>query len=63
MTYRPIALSRVSWYPGNGYAQIERGLLNRPLNLWPLHPFKTFPVRDTVTGDLFYKTSDGMRSW
>lgn len=49
-------------YTGNGYAQIERDVLGRPLNLWPLHPLKTFPVRDTDTGQLFYRTADGMRS-
>lgn len=48
-------------YTGNGYAQIERDVTGSPIYLWPLNPLKTFPVRDTDTGDLFYKTSDGMR--
>jgi HK97 family phage portal protein len=43
---------------GNGYAQIERNGIGRPVAFWPLHPHKTKPIR--VKNLLMYETSDGM---
>ena len=39
---------------GNGYAYIERDLGAKPLNLLPLHPGRTWPIR--ANGDLWYVT-------
>jgi HK97 family phage portal protein len=44
---------------GNGYAQILRDPSGAPESIWPLHPLKTEPVRNT-DGKLAYKTHDGM---
>jgi HK97 family phage portal protein len=44
---------------GNGYAEIQRSAAGDPVALWNLDPRKTEPVR-LVTGELAYKTSDGM---
>lgn len=40
---------------GNGYAEIERDSLGRPLALWPLHPTRVVPMRPTEGGALFYR--------
>lgn len=39
---------------GNGYAEIERDAIGRPLALWPIHPERVQPLRDE-TGKLFYR--------
>jgi len=39
---------------GNGYAYILRDKAGRPLELWPLSPMKTYPVREDST--LWYVT-------
>ena len=44
---------------GNTYAQIERNGADQPVAFWPLHPFKTKPVR-LPNNKLVYQTSDGM---
>ena len=44
---------------GNTYAQIERNSAEQPVAFWPLHPFKTKPVR-LANNKLVYRTSDGM---
>jgi HK97 family phage portal protein len=44
---------------GNTYAQIERNSIDQPVAFWPLHPFKTKPVR-LANNRLVYRTSDGM---
>lgn len=46
-------------YLGNGYAQIERDKLGRPLGLYILNPLKTKPYIDPATNQLWYLTSDG----
>lgn len=43
---------------GNGYAQIERNGIGKPVAFWPLHPHKTKLVRRNNL--LMYETSDGM---
>jgi HK97 family phage portal protein len=45
---------------GNSYAEIQRNAAGDPVALWNLDPRKTEPVRLGVSGDLWYKTSDGM---
>lgn len=47
-------------YLGNGYAQIDRDILGRPLGLYVLNPLKTKPYLDPDTQQLWYLTSDGM---
>lgn len=44
---------------GNGYAQVVRDPSGAVESIWPLHPLKTEPIRN-ATGQLAYKTSDGM---
>ncbi|MCW5695797.1 MAG: phage portal protein [Bauldia sp.] len=39
---------------GNGYAEIERDGLDRPLALWPLHPTRVRPCRSDA-GALYYE--------
>lgn len=43
---------------GNAYAQITRDPDGTPNGFWPLHPFKTEPVR-LQDGTLAFKTTDG----
>lgn len=47
----------VRW--GNGYAEIERDDLGRPLALWPLQSERTTVCRDENTGELFYEVNNG----
>lgn len=42
---------------GNGYAEIERDALRRPVALWPLHPDRVDPMRNTA-GRLFYRVDN-----
>jgi HK97 family phage portal protein len=44
---------------GNCYAQIVRSKDNSPAAIYPLHPLKTEPFRQT-DGKLAYRTTDGM---
>jgi HK97 family phage portal protein len=44
---------------GNGYAYIQRDGAGRPLELWPLSPMKTYPVRENQR--LWYVTEVGAR--
>lgn len=44
---------------GNGYAEIERDTLGRPIALWPIHPERADACRDTDTGKLFYEVNNG----
>jgi HK97 family phage portal protein len=44
---------------GNGYAYIQRDGAGRPLELWPLSPMKTYPVRENQ--NLWYVTEVGAR--
>ena len=44
---------------GNGYAEIERDVVGRPIALWPLHPDRVEACRDQVTGALFYEVDNG----
>lgn len=41
---------------GNGYAEIERDTVGRPIALWPLHPERVCPMRDE-SGRLYYRVS------
>jgi HK97 family phage portal protein len=43
---------------GNGYAEIERDIIGRPVALWPIHPDRVEVMRDE-TGRLFYKVDNG----
>jgi HK97 family phage portal protein len=44
---------------GNGYAEIERDPLARPVALWPIHPERVRPLRDIATGVLYYDVFNG----
>jgi HK97 family phage portal protein len=44
---------------GNLYTEIQRDNANRPVALWPRHPSKTKPRRNSA-GEIEYVTSDGM---
>lgn len=39
---------------GNGYAEIERDVVGRPIALWPISPDRVEPMRD-LEGNLIYK--------
>lgn len=45
---------------GNGYAEIERDLLGRPIALWPVQPWRVDVCRDPDTGRLFYEVDNGI---
>lgn len=47
---------------GNGYAEIERDLLGRPIALWPVQPWRVDVCRDPDTGRLFYEVDNGIGS-
>jgi HK97 family phage portal protein len=49
---------------GNGYAEIERDTVGRPIALWPIHPPRVQPARDE-SGALGYWVSNGTsgRAW
>ena len=42
---------------GNGYAEIERDVMGRPIALWPMVPDRVQPFR-TPAGDLAYRVSN-----
>lgn len=44
---------------GNGYAEIERDTMGRPMALHPIHPERVTVERDPVTRELRYKVSNG----
>jgi HK97 family phage portal protein len=44
---------------GNGYAEIERDMVGRPIALWPIHPERVEVCRDQETGALFYEVDNG----
>lgn len=44
---------------GNGYAEIERDAIGRPVALWPIHPERVEVNRDLGTGRLVYEVSNG----
>lgn len=44
---------------GNGYAEIERDVLGRPLNLWPIPPWRVRVCRDPETRLLYYDVDNG----
>jgi HK97 family phage portal protein len=44
---------------GNGYAEIERDVLGRPLALWPIHPSRVRVMRDAQTDRLYYEVENG----
>jgi len=43
---------------GNGYAEIERDTMGRPIALWPIHPARVQPMRDPE-GALFFRVDNG----
>jgi HK97 family phage portal protein len=43
---------------GNGYAEIERDSVGRPLALWPIHPCRVEVCRDESTGRLVYEVTN-----
>ncbi len=49
-----------SAFTGNGYAEIRRDSDGTVNGLWPLHPLKTEPVRQS-DGTLAFRTRDGMK--
>lgn len=44
---------------GNGWAEIERDTLNRPLALWPIHPDRAELCRDPDTAELYLDVNNG----
>ncbi len=44
---------------GNGYAEIERDTVGRPIGLWPIHPDRVSVCRDPETGRLYYEVTNG----
>jgi HK97 family phage portal protein len=44
---------------GNGYAEIERDSIGRPVNLWLIHPDRVQVCRDPVTQELYYEVDNG----
>jgi HK97 family phage portal protein len=44
---------------GNGYAEIERDALGRPVALWPIHPERVLVCRDPDTQKIYYEVSNG----
>lgn len=40
---------------GNGYAEIERDALGRPVAMWPMHPSRVNPMRPEGGGAMFYR--------
>lgn len=49
---RAILIQALLW--SNGYAEIERDMVGRPIALWPLNPERVDPLRDEF-GRLFYR--------
>lgn len=45
---------------GNGYAEIERDVLGRPIALWPIHPDRVQIKRNLETRALYYEVSNGV---
>ena len=50
-----LLFAAIGW--GNGYAEIERDISNRPTALWPIHPRRVRVERDD-TGQLVYRVSN-----
>ena len=44
---------------GNGYAEIERDQLGRPVALWPIHPSRVHVLRDDA-GGMIYRVHNGV---
>lgn len=44
---------------GNGYAEIERDAVGRPLAIWPIHPERVEVKRDPDSRSLYYEVSNG----
>jgi HK97 family phage portal protein len=57
VTWRQMAMLHVLIY-GNFFAEIERDLANRPLNLWPIDPRRITIDREDETGRLIYRVSN-----
>lgn len=46
---------------GNGYAEIERDTLGRPIAMHPIHPDRVEVCRDEQTNALFYEVNNGAK--
>lgn len=44
---------------GNGYAEIERDIMGRPIALHPIHPSKVAVYRNPETYEIYYEVSTG----
>jgi HK97 family phage portal protein len=44
---------------GNGYAEIERDTVGRPIALWPIHPERVSVCREPETRRLYYEINNG----
>lgn len=44
---------------GNGIAEIEKDLVGRVVNLWPIEPWRSQILRDRVSGQLLYQVDMG----
>lgn len=53
-TFWEIAVTRII-NAGNFFAEIQRDGSDRPVALWPIHPSRVRPVRDTDDGSLFWE--------
>lgn len=53
-TWRELAVAHVL-LSGNHYSEIERDVMGRVLNLWPIPPERVWVFRDPETNELFYR--------
>lgn len=58
-TFRQLLMSWVLMR-GNAYAEIERDVAGRPINLWPVEPWRVRPVRGRG-GELYYEVRNFSR--
>lgn len=58
-TFRQLLMSWVLMR-GNAYAEVERDLAGRPINLWPVEPWRVRPVR-AAGGELYYEVRNFSR--
>lgn len=56
-TFWELATTRVI-NSGNFYAEIQRDSADRPIALWPIHPSRVIPRRDSTDGSLYWEVSN-----
>lgn len=56
-TFWELATTRVV-NAGNFYAEIQRDSSDRPIALWPIHPSRVLPRRDSEDGSLYWEISN-----